>query len=134
MRYRLLTRAVPIFLFSTLAMAQAPPPPAATAPGYNLKNASLLDVIDIMARDLHLNYILDSRVKGGSVTISTYGEVKVTDLRPIFETILRMNGLAMVQVGNIFRIIPSADVSHLPISPQTNLKDFPENEQMILNL
>jgi general secretion pathway protein D len=134
MRYRLLTRAVPIFLFSTLAMAQAPPPPAATAPGYNLKNASLLDVIDIMARDLHLNYILDSRVKGGTVTISTYGEVKVTDLRPIFETILRMNGLAMVQVGNIFRIVQSGDVSHLPISPQTNLKDFPENEQMILNL
>jgi general secretion pathway protein D len=126
-----------LFVSAALAIAQTPappPPPAATAPGYNLKNASLLDVIDIMARDLHLNYILDSRVKSGSVTISTYGEVKVTDLRPIFETILRMNGLAMVQVGNIFRIVQSGDVSHLPISPQTNLKDFPENEQMILNL
>ena len=114
--------------------APQPPAPAASAPGYNLKNASLLDVIDILARDLHINYILDSRVKGGTVTINTYGEVKATDLRPIFETILRMNQLALVQVGNIFRIVPSSEVSHLPVSPQTNLKEFPENEQMILNL
>ena len=56
-------------------------------------------------------------------------------MRPILETILRMNGLAMVQVGNIciaFR--PAAEVSHLPISPQVNMKDFPDDERTLLNL
>ncbi len=117
---------------------RAPAPPAApppTVPGaLNLQNANLLDVIDILARDLHINYMLDSRVKGGTVTINTYGEIKAVDLRPILETILRMNGYTMVQVGNFYRILPSSDAARLPISPQSNMKDFPDNEQMLLNL
>ncbi len=122
---------------AALSTAQAPPPPAppaAAAPGYNLKNASLLEVIDILARDLHINYILDPKVNGGSVTISTYGQVKVTDLRPILETILRMNGLAMVQVGDFFRIVPAPAASKLPIAPQIGMKEFPQDEQMVLDL
>ena len=133
--------ALVLLLSGSLVVAQAPPPAAApagppvTVPGaLNLQNANLLDVIDILARDLHINYILDSRVKGGTVTINTYGEIKAVDLRPILETILRMNGYSMVQVGNLFRIVPSGDAARLPISPQTNMKEFPDNEQMLLNL
>ncbi len=121
----------------SLLVAQAPPPaaPPPTVPGgFNLPNASLLDVIDIIARDLHINYILDSRVKGGTVTINTYGTIRAEDLRPILETILRMNGLVMVQVGNLYRISPAAEVSHIAISPQVNMKDFPDDERVLLNL
>ena len=137
-----------------LALAQAPPPAAAPAPqaapapatvpaappptvpgGFNLPNAPLLEVIDILARDLHINYILDSKVpRNGTVTINTYGTIRAEDMRPILETILRMNGLVMVQVGNIYRISQAVDVSHLPISPQVNMKDFPEDERTILNM
>ncbi len=99
-----------------------------------MPNAPLLEVIDILARDLHINYILDSRVKAGSVTINTYGTIRAEDMRPILETILRMNGLTMVQVGNLYRISPATEVSHLPISPQVNMKDFPEDERTLLNL
>ena len=119
----------------TPAAAPAPAPPPPTVPGgFNLPNAPLLEVIDILARDLHINYILDSRVKGGTVTINTYGTIRAEDMRPILETILRMNGLAMVQVGNIFRISPAGEVSHLPISPQVNMKDFPDDERTLLNM
>src|ERR1700691_5511169 len=60
------------------AQAQQPPPPAAPAPatqtqpalppptvpgGLNLNNASLFEVINLLAQDLHINYILDSGVK-----------------------------------------------------------------------
>jgi len=130
------------FVIAGLLLAQAPPaaapvpatPPPTVPGGFNLPNAPLLEVIDILARDLHLNYILDSRVKGGSVTINTYGTIRAEDMRPILETILRMNGLTMVQVGNIYRISPATEVSHLPISPQVNMKDFPEDERTLLNL
>ncbi|HET8547260.1 MAG TPA: hypothetical protein VFL57_04615, partial [Bryobacteraceae bacterium] len=44
--------------------------PAATTGGLNLQNASLTEVIDVLARQLKINYILDPRVKG-SVTINT---------------------------------------------------------------
>src|SRR5262249_476740 len=100
----------PVFAQQPPPPAQAPVPqtqpaqPAPTVPGgLNLNNASLLEVINLLAQDLHINYILDASVKGGTVTINTYGAVRDLDLRPLLETILRMNGLAMVQVGNIFR-------------------------------
>ena len=85
----------------------------------NLNNASLLEVINLLAQDLHINYILDASIKGGSVTINTYGAVRDVDLRPLLETILRMNNLAMVQVGNIYRIIPAANIARQPVSPIT---------------
>jgi general secretion pathway protein D len=116
------------------AFAQQPQPGNAQAPPFFLTGASLLDTIDILARTLKLNYILDAKVKNGSVTINTFGEVKVSDLRPILETILRMNNLAMVQVGNFYRIVQVGDSTRLPLRPQVNLKEFPDDEQMLLNM
>jgi general secretion pathway protein D len=91
-------------------------------------------VIDILCKTLKISYILDAKVTGGSVTINTYGDMKVSDLRPILETILRMNGLAMVQVGNLYRIVQVANSTQLPIHPQVNMKDFPDDESMLLNM
>ncbi len=125
--------------------AQAPKPegtkPAApalsqTASGdfiLNLQNASLVDVIEILARRLKINYILDPAVRGG-VTINTFGEIKQVEVRPLLETILRINGAAMVQVGELYRIVPVTAVSRLPMSPQIDPKSFPEDERMMLNL
>jgi len=99
----------------------------------NLQNASLIDVIEILARRLKINYILDPAVKGG-VTINTFGEIKQVEVRPLLETILRINGAAIVQVGDLYRIVPVTAVSRLPMSPQIDPKTFPEDERMMLNL
>ncbi len=133
-------RVLALLISASLVVPQqipAQPPPApqsAQAPPFFLTNASLLEVIDILCKTLKISYILDAKVKGGSVTINTYGEMKVSDLRPILETILRMNGLAMVQVGNLYRIVQVADSTRLPIHPQANMKDFPDDESMLLNM
>ncbi len=138
-----------LVLCATLALtgawAQTPPPPAQTAPaapagtpvgGFNLNNASLLEVIDTMARELKLNYILDAGIKGGSVTVNTFGTIRDIDLRPLFETILRMNNLAMVQAGNIYRIVPIANIARQPISPitQADPGKLNDDERLILNM
>src|SRR5580658_6401283 len=102
------------------ALAQTPPAPAPPAPApaapappqgavvgaYNLNGAPLLEVISTLAKELKLNYILDPGVKGGSVTINTYGVVRDVDVRALLETILRMNNLALVQTDNLYRIVP----------------------------
>ncbi len=103
------------------------------AGGFMLNNVSLLELIDILARRLQLNYILDPRVKG-SVTVNTYGEVKPTDLWQLLETILRVNGAAIVKVGDLYRIVPVNTVSQLPMAPKMNGKDLPDDESMSLNL
>jgi general secretion pathway protein D len=115
----------------------APPQPSPTVPGgLNLNGASLLEVINLLAQDLHINYILDAGVRGGTVTFNTYGAVRDVDLRPLLETILRMNNLAMVQVGNIYRIIPIANIARQPISPitQTDPSKIPDDERIVMNL
>jgi general secretion pathway protein D len=99
----------------------------------NLQNASLTEVIDILARQLKINYILDPRIKG-SVTLNTYGALVDVDIRALLETILRVNGAALIQVGQLYRIVPLPGVSRLPLRPQINPKVFPENERMVLNL
>ena len=121
---------------TTPAVAE-PQTPAPTVPGgLNLNNAPLLEVIQLLATDLHINYVLDSRVKGGTVTINTFGAVRDVDLRPLLETILRMNGYAMVQTGNIYRIIPMADIARQPISPSSQIDPtkVADDERFVLNL
>jgi len=117
------------------------PAPATTQPsrpptvygGLSLNNASLTEVIDLLARQLKINYILDPRVKGG-VILNTYGETKDIDTRSLLETILRINGFGMVKQGDLYRIVPLTDISHLPIPPEVNPKDIPEDDRTMLNL
>ncbi len=101
--------------------------------GLNLSNASLVEVIDLLARQLKLNYILDPRVRGG-VILNTYGETKDIDPRSLLETILRVNGAGMVKQGDLYRIVPLADISHLPIHPEVDQKNIPEDDRTMLNL
>jgi general secretion pathway protein D len=114
---------------------QTPAPPATGGPtgGLQLENASLTAVIDILARQLKMNYILDPRVKGG-IILNTYGETKSLNTRELLDMILRINGFGMVQVGDIYRIVPMSDVARLPIKPQINQRELPESEQIVLNL
>jgi len=128
-----------VSLRSQQAAAVPAPAPAAAGPalgGLNFTNASLLEVINQLAQELHINYILDSSIKSGSVTINTFGTVHDADLRPLLETILRMNNLAMVQVGNIYRIIPAANIAREPVSPitETDPSKLPADERLVLNL
>ncbi len=118
---------------------QAPAPALTGSPtvygGLSLNNASLTEVIDLLARQLKLNYILDPRVKGG-VILNTYGETKDIDTRSLLETILRINGYGMVKQGELYRIVPLGDVSHLPIPPErkTDAGSIPEDDQTMLDL
>ena len=99
----------------------------------NFRDAGMFDVIDVLARKLEINYIIDPAVSDGSVTINTYGQLLESDLFPLLETILRMNGAVAVQVGNTYRIVPLEGVTQAPISPQTDMQDLPPDERMVLN-
>lgn len=115
--------------------AQAGGQPARVPIGnLSLQNASLTEVIDQLARQLHINYILDPGVKGG-VILNTYGDTSGLDARSLLELILRMNGAGMVQEGDVYRIVPLKDVGHLPIHPEVAAGNkIPEDDQIMLNL
>src|SRR5437667_631963 len=112
---------------ATTPATAAAQPAAGTLGGLNFYNVSLVEVIDILAQKLKINYILDPRVTG-KVTINTYGEIKPVDVRQLLDTILRMNGAVMVQVGDLQRIVPAPDAVHLPISPKLSGQNLPDGE------
>jgi general secretion pathway protein D len=146
-RIRQITVWICVFALSG-AFGQAPAPPPAAAPAQtappqpravgavNFNNQPLLEVINQLAQELHINYILDASIKGGTVTINTYGTGQGVELRPLFETILRMNNLAMVQAGDIYRIVPLANISRQPIDPltQADPSKIADDERLVLNL
>jgi len=100
----------------------------------DLPNNNLVDLIDLLAKRLKINYILDPHVVG-TVSIHTYGEVKPFDVMNLLMTVLRVNNATMVKVGDLYRIVPIAAVSNLPMQPVTNAdpKTLPDDEQMVLN-
>lgn len=124
---------------ATPVPAQTAPAPPAGPPtvygGLSLNNASLTEVIDLLARQLKINYILDPRVKGG-VILNTYGETKDIDTRSLLEAILRINGFGMVKQGDLYRIVPLSDISHLPVPPETKVdpNSIPDDDRTMLNL
>jgi general secretion pathway protein D len=118
--------------------AQAPTPIAAPRGlDFEIPNGSLTDFIEIVAKRVGFNYILDPAVGAkGSVSLFTYGETKPTDLLTLLQTILRVNGATMVKVGDLYRIVPINKISALPIDPMVNAgqNSLPQDERMVLDL
>ncbi len=114
--------------------AQAAPVPAPVPIGnLQLQNASLVEVINQLARQLKINYILDPAVKG-TVVLNTYGSTANMDARGLLDLILRINGAAMIQEGEVYRILPLKDAPKMPLRPQVNAQNIPEDDQIMLNL
>src|SRR5438105_2984818 len=114
---------------------QSNAPQLTSSGGLLLNNVSLVEFIDILAKRLKINYVLDPGV-AGRVTVYTYGEVKPVDLMQLLETMLRVNGAAMVKVGDLYRIVPVARINSLPLQPTVtnDAKTLPDDERIVLNM
>ena len=100
----------------------------------NFRDASMFDLIDVIARRLGINYLIDPAVQDGTITINTYGQLSESDLLPLLETILRMNGAVAVQVGGLYHVVPLEGVAQQPILPHLDAaENLPQDERMILN-
>lgn len=100
----------------------SPPPVAKGTPSpddsvvLNFEGADIREVIHSLADSLGINYQIDPRIQG-QVTIRTTGPIAKEDLFPIFNRILRSNGISAVQVGDIYQIIPVAEAKTKAIIP-----------------
>ena len=81
---------------------------------FNCVDCDLLEFVRNIANELKLNYVVDPNVQG-IVNILTYGEMRRSDLMSLLETVLQINGAAMVKTGPVYRILPSRNVKQLPL-------------------
>ena len=88
----------------------APPaPPALAGDGLvlNFENADLREVVRTILGDfLKVDYIYDPRVQG-TVSLQTTRKLKPEDVLATLETLLRMNGAALVVEDGAYRIVPA---------------------------
>lgn len=97
-----------------------------------LDHVDLAQIINIIGSELKINYVVDPKVKGVA-TISTMGDVRHEDLLPLLDTILKLNGAAIVKTGNFYQIVPRADVKQLPL-PVNKSAELRGDEGMIMQV
>ncbi len=77
----------------------------------NFLNADVRDVAKAVLGDyLHLNYEISADAKG-TVTIQTSQPLTKSQVMPIFEQVLRLNGMAVVETHGVYRVAPITEVS-----------------------
>jgi general secretion pathway protein D len=97
-------------------------------------NTDIYGIIRIVADTLGLNYIIDPAVKG-TVNIHTSGTLRRSDLLPILETILKINGATMVKIGNFYQIIPVNTAARQPLEVQEQQRPgAPPDDQIVLQI
>ncbi len=93
----------------------APPSPAVRASlradstgaiTLNVVDAELREVVRLVLQDaLGVNYVIDPTV-GGRITVQTMRPLPADDLLTVLDTVLRMNGAALVLEGDLYKIVP----------------------------
>jgi len=80
----------------------------------NFDDADIYSVIQtIFANVLHYNYVIDPRVKG-RVTFRSIAPVAQSDVLPLMEVILRLNGIAILEENGLYRIVPMSEAPREP--------------------
>jgi general secretion pathway protein D len=129
--------------------ATTPPVPAQAAPAapaapvntqdpvipvqLHFNNAEIHGVIDVIAGILAINYAVDPSVRG-TVNLNSSGDIHRSDLLPILETILKMNGATMIKSGNFYQIVPSNTAVRNPIEVQSAVPNVAPDDQIIVQI
>ena len=78
---------------------------------------SVIDLLELVGKYLNLNYVYDPKtLQGKEVYLKIQGPIKVRDLYPLAESVLRFTGLAMTRKGNLVSISTITDT--LDIDPE----------------
>ncbi len=70
----------------------------------------IIPLLDLVGKYLNLNYVYDpKKLQGKEVYLKVQGPVKVRELYPLVESVLKFTGLAMTRKGNLVTIVPLAE-------------------------
>ncbi|MFA5238455.1 MAG: secretin N-terminal domain-containing protein [Phycisphaerae bacterium] len=70
---------------------------------------NIIDLVDLVGKYLQLDYMYDAMQVQGEVALKLQGPIKVKDLYPLLESVLRFRGLVMTRRGNLVTIVPAEE-------------------------
>jgi general secretion pathway protein D len=90
---------------------------AAGAITMNFVNADIREVVrTVLADALKLNYLIDPDVKG-TITMQTSKPLAPAALLTVLEEVLRLNDVALVPAGGLYRVVPAKDAPRSAAPP-----------------
>jgi type II secretory pathway component GspD/PulD (secretin) len=73
----------------------------------------IVALLDLVGKYLHLDYMYDPTKVKGEVTLKLQGPIKVRDLYPLLESVLKFKDFVMTRKGNLVTIVPSLEVLNI---------------------
>lgn len=98
-----------------------------------LDNQDIHAIIKIILDTLGASYIIDPEIKG-TVNLHTSDALRRSDLLPILETILRVNGATLVRTGGFYHIIPATSAPREPLAIEERGAAVAPDDQMIMQI
>ncbi|MGI9500302.1 MAG: secretin N-terminal domain-containing protein, partial [Geminicoccaceae bacterium] len=72
----------------------------------NVVDADIRDVARLVLEDgLNVSYFIDPAVSG-KITVRTSGPVPAVDMLPVLNSVLNVNGAALVEQGDVYKVVP----------------------------
>ena len=71
---------------------------------------NVVALIDLVGKQLNLNYLYDETKVTGSVTVKVQGKIRVRELYNLLESVLKFRGFIMSRKGNLVTIAPASEV------------------------
>ena len=130
----LLSLSLAVASMTPLGAQEPPPAPQDEAPiSLFLDNADIHQIIQIIGETLGINYVVDPHIQG-TVNINTAGNLQRSDLLPILETILRINGATIVQNGNFYEIVPATAALRQALPVQDDAQPLRVDDQFVIQV
>ncbi|MBW8001078.1 MAG: hypothetical protein FVQ80_03545 [Planctomycetes bacterium] len=79
------------------------------------ERVNITDLLGLVGEYLNLDYMYDSAKIKGDITLKLRGPIKVKDLYPLLESVLKFKGFVMARKGSLVTIVPVSEV--LDIDP-----------------
>ena len=73
----------------------------------NLADTDIRTLIGVVSKLTGKNFIIDPRVKGGNVSVITNRELSEDELYDTFLSVLQVHGYAVIETGNITKVVPA---------------------------
>jgi general secretion pathway protein D len=70
---------------------------------------NIIDLLDLVGKYLHLDYMYDGTQVKGEVSLRLQGPIKIRDLYPLLESVLKFRGFVMTRKGNLVTIAPAVE-------------------------
>ena len=130
----LLSLSLAVASMTPLGAQEPPPAPQDEVPiALFLDNADIHQIIQIIGETLGINYVVDPNIQG-TVNINTAGNLQRSDLLPILETILRINGATIVQNGNFYEIVPATAALRQALPVQDDAQPLRVDDQFVIQV